>query len=48
MDVVAYSVRELWSQREEIRGLNMAYEPPSLRFFTARFEPIAVREPALV
>lgn len=22
--------------------------PPTLRFFTARFEPIAVREPALV
>ncbi len=48
MDVVAYSVRELWNERDEIRGLNMVYEPPTLRFFTARFEPIAVREPALV
>jgi tyrosine phenol-lyase len=41
MDVVAESVRTLWTEREEIRGLRMAYEPPTLRFFNARFEPIA-------
>jgi len=38
MDVVAYSIRELHSQREQIAGLAMVYEPPTLRFFTARFE----------
>ena len=38
MDVVAYSIRELFSQREQVAGLNMVYEPPTLRFFTARFE----------
>jgi tyrosine phenol-lyase len=47
MDVVAYSVKELFSHREEIRGLRMAYEPPTLRFFTARFEPLAVGAAAL-
>ncbi len=40
MDVVAYSVTELWKHREDIRGLNCVYEPPTLRFFTARFEPV--------
>ena len=37
MDVVAYSVRELYANREQIQGLTMVYEPPTLRFFTARF-----------
>ena len=40
MDVVAESVLRLFDHREEIRGLRMVYEPPSLRFFTARFEPL--------
>ncbi|MEW8979095.1 MAG: tyrosine phenol-lyase [Symbiobacterium sp.] len=40
MDVVAYSVKHLWEHRDTIRGLRMVYEPPTLRFFTARFEPI--------
>lgn len=40
MDVVAYSVTELYKQREQIRGLTCVYEPPTLRFFTARFEPV--------
>jgi tyrosine phenol-lyase len=40
MDVVAYSVKELFAQREQIQGLRMTYEPPTLRFFTARFEPL--------
>ena len=41
MDVVAESVAEVFARREEIRGLEMVYEPPSLRFFQARFEPLA-------
>ena len=45
MDVVAYSVNELYANTDSIRGLDMVYEPPTLRFFTARFEPVAVREP---
>jgi len=40
MDVVAYSVKELWKHRDAIQGLRMVYEPPTLRFFTARFEPL--------
>jgi len=40
MDVVAYSVKHLYQRRDEIVGLRMVYEPPTLRFFTARFEPL--------
>lgn len=40
MDVVAYSVKHLFEHRHEIKGLKMVYEPPTLRFFTARFEPL--------
>ena len=43
MDVVAWSVKTLFERREEIPGLTMVYEPPTLRFFTARFEPQPVR-----
>jgi tyrosine phenol-lyase len=42
MDVVAWSVGELFRHRDEITGLRMTYEPPTLRFFTARFEPVPV------
>lgn len=41
MDVVAESVIELYEKRETIKGLEMIYEPPVLRFFTARFKPLA-------
>ncbi|AQS57667.1 tyrosine phenol-lyase [Desulforamulus ferrireducens] len=40
MDVVADAVIELYKKRDTIPGLKMVYEPPVLRFFTARFEPI--------
>jgi tyrosine phenol-lyase len=46
MDVVAYSVKHLHQNAEEICGIKMVYEPPALRFFTARFEPLAVMIPA--
>jgi tyrosine phenol-lyase len=42
MDVVAWSVKSLFAQREEVPGLTMTYEPPTLRFFTARFAPVGV------
>ena len=40
MDVVAESVIEVFERRDAITGLDMVYEPPSLRFFQARFEPL--------
>jgi tyrosine phenol-lyase len=40
MDVVAQAVVDVYSRRDEIRGLRMVYEPEYLRFFQARFEPI--------
>ncbi len=42
MEVVADSVIRLFERRGEIRGLEMVYEPATLRFFTARFRPLAV------
>jgi tyrosine phenol-lyase len=43
MDVVAWSVQSLFERRDEVPGLSMVYEPPALRFFTARFAPLQVR-----
>ncbi|SHK12998.1 tyrosine phenol-lyase [Desulforamulus aeronauticus] len=40
MDVVADAVIELYKKRDSIPGLKMVYEPPVLRFFTSRFEPL--------
>ncbi len=40
MDVTAESVAEVYQAREKVRGLRFTYEPPDLRFFQARFEPI--------
>jgi tyrosine phenol-lyase len=40
MDVIAESVAEVLSRRDQIRGLRMIYEPKYLRFFQARFEPL--------
>ena len=41
MDVVAESVESVYAGREAIRGLKMVHEPKYLRFFQARFEPLA-------
>ncbi len=38
MDVVAEAVKAIYDNREQTRGLKMAYEPKYLRFFQARFE----------
>jgi tyrosine phenol-lyase len=40
MDVVADSVIDLHARRKTIGGLKIVYEPPQLRFFTSRFEPV--------
>ncbi|WP_218005812.1 tyrosine phenol-lyase [Actinomadura hibisca] len=39
MDYVAQSCIDLYQDRKQITGLRMVYEPASLRFFQARFEP---------
>jgi tyrosine phenol-lyase len=41
MDVVAESVEAVFQQPAKPEGLRMVYEPEYLRFFQARFEPIA-------
>ncbi len=40
MDVTAESIVEVVENKESIKGLRFTYEPPELRFFQARFEPI--------
>jgi tyrosine phenol-lyase len=40
MDVVAESCQALLETRDKIKGLKLVYEPESLRFFQARFEPL--------
>jgi tyrosine phenol-lyase len=40
MDVVADGVLDVFRQRDRLKGLRMVYEPATLRFFTARFEPL--------
>jgi tyrosine phenol-lyase len=40
MDVVAESCQALFEEHDAIQGLEMVYEPESLRFFQARFEPV--------
>ena len=37
---VAEVVERLHRRRKEVPGLRMTYEPESLRFFQARFEPL--------
>lgn len=41
MDVTAESVIELMEHPETVTGLRFTYEPEELRFFQARFEPVA-------
>ena len=38
IDYVIEVILEVWSRREQIRGLRLTYEAPFLRHFTARFE----------
>lgn len=40
MDVVVECLKNLWGKRMDYRGLKMVFEPESLRFFQARFEPL--------
>ncbi len=40
IDYVAEAMIELHARRDTLRGLRIAYEPPALRHFTARFEEL--------
>lgn len=40
MDVIIDSIKAIYENRQNIKGLNMTYEPKYLRFFQARFEPL--------
>ena len=40
VDVTAESVIRVYQKREEVGGLQFTYEPETLRFFQARFEPV--------
>ncbi len=40
MEQVVESVVGVYNRRHELKGLEFTYEPPFLRFFTARFKPV--------
>jgi len=40
IDYVVEVILEVWRRRQEVRGLQMTYEAPFLRHFTARLAPI--------
>ncbi len=40
IDYVLETFRELLGEKEKARGFKIVYEPPFLRHFTARFEPV--------
>lgn len=41
MKAIAEGIIRLYQRRDTIKGLRFVHEPPHLRFFQARFEPIA-------
>ncbi len=40
VDYVVEVILEVWKRRQQIRGLQLTYEAPFLRHFTARLEPV--------
>jgi len=40
IDYVAEAVGEVYLARERLGGYRITYQPPLLRHFTARFEPV--------
>ena len=45
LDYVAETVLRVHAMRDAIPGLELVYEPPTLRFFQARFEPLGPLPP---
>jgi tryptophanase len=41
MSYVAHVIGRIWERRESMRGLRIAWEPPMLRHFSARLEPLS-------
>ena len=39
-DYIVEGMNEIVVRKKELKGLKMVYDPPFLRHFTARFEPI--------
>ena len=44
IDYVVEIILEVWKSRDQIQGMNLTYEAPFLRHFTARLEPEEVKE----
>jgi tryptophanase len=40
IDYVVEVILEVWKRRERIRGLELTYEAPFLRHFTAHLRPV--------
>ena len=40
VDYLIEVVENVWERRESIGGFRMTYQAPTLRHFTARFEPL--------
>jgi tryptophanase len=40
LDVIVEALKEIWNRRESLRGYRITWEPPILRHFTAKLEPI--------
>jgi tryptophanase len=47
MDYVVEVILEVWKRRERIQGLELTYEAPFLRHFTARLSPVSATESRL-
>jgi tryptophanase len=43
IDYAVEIILEVWKKREQIRGMNLTYEAPFLRHFTAKLEPEPVQ-----
>ena len=44
IDYVVEVILEVWRRREKVRGLELIYQAPFLRHFTARFKPAKARK----
>jgi tyrosine phenol-lyase len=40
MDYVAECIGDVFARRDALKGMRIVFEPPVLRHFTAKFEPL--------